>query len=751
MMPAGQSQGVSDFLARFFAPPNQINEGKDPRLTPWIDRLRRTEPLPSVLPCFRGGQIVDWYGVAFDERQWRSLGENLTAFVGPTFTTFRGQRAELDTSDPIDAAVRVVTGGLAYKFRGEPSAGGAKAVWTALERLRGVWSRRPTGASARSWAVGRILREFYMSLLAGSEDAARTQLEKLRDHPQFDGLNWVYLRIQLLSAFGRSDEILRLQELPDLLRLRRPVAVTEAVVGAVYQEELQRFEDGADPRGALSHFRSSVMPRYAGLYLGRDAMRSPAARKSFMLLAAVVDPPQPDVRDVLLAAGGLADADASYLALLAGLVPGPAAPLPADPLAEAQREAQRGDHDRALLLAQSAPAGVLRARLLCECALELGTLHSHQLAREAVLGLGDPERAGFLQGRVNRELWERLQPGEAGDVTEEADDALPGDLAEWLTYMDRHEGKRGSRELIRHGADEWDIRSLLGRPDGAARLDACFRQSRSQEAERVLRDCIPFVLAHLQSDPSWPNPALRGTYRFLTELLLVSTEGGLADFAVFNDLAEALLRLGVSREDDYAELVGWALDLWRTHAAPAILDWLVDFLELLAAFPCPVETRRREACRVAVEGAQRFERRCGPEVRDVLRRVCTDLNQVDLFDQLFPSPMVSEAEEPDRAADLADMSVTIYTLTESAARQARNVLESRYPGVRVTLCHDHGTTRRLIQLARQSDIVVMATGSAKHAATACITSYRSREQLTLIPPGKGSASILRAIYAAFRD
>jgi hypothetical protein len=751
MTPTGQSRDVGGFLARFFAPPNQINEGKDPRLTPWIDRLRRAEPLPSVLPCFRGGQVVDWYGVAFNERQWRSLGEDLTAFVGPTFTTFRGQRADLDGSEPIDAAVYEVTDGLAYKFRGEPSAGGAKAVWAALERLRGVWSRRPAGASSRSWAVGRILREFYMSLLAGSEDAARTQLEELRDHPQFDGLNWVYLRIQLLSAFGRSDEILRLQELPDLLRLRRPVAVTEAVVGAVYREELQRFEDGADPRGALSHFGSSVMPRYAGLYVGRDAMRSPAARKSFMLLAAAAEPPQPDVRDVLLAAGGLADADASYLALLAGLVPGPAAPSPADPLAEAQREAQRGDHDRAMLLVQCAPAGVLRARLLCECALELGTLHSRQLAREAVLGLGDPERAGFLQGRVNRELWERLQPGEAGDATEEANDALPGDLAEWLAYMDRHEGKRGSRELVRQGADEWDIHSLLGRPDGAARLDACFRQSRSQEAERVLRDCIPFVLAHLQSDPSWPNPALRGTYRFLTELLLVSTEGGMADFAVFNDLAEALLRLGVSREDDYAELVGWALDLWRTHAAPAILDWLVDFLELLAAFPCPAETRRREVCVAAVEGAQRFERRAGPETRDVLRRICVDLGQVELFDQYLPALPATQTEEADPLDALAEMSVTIYTLTEAAARQARNVLEARYPGVRVTLCHDHGASRRLVQLARQSDLFVVATGSAKHAATECIQSSRPRDRPTARPAGKGSASILRAIREALRQ
>ncbi len=750
MTPPTHAHDTGGFLSRFFGPPNQINEEKDPRLTPWIDRLRRAEPLPSVLPCFRGGQVVDWYGVAFDDRQWRSLGEDLTAFVGPTFTTFRGQRAALDDSDPIDAAVSALTGGLAYKFRGEPSAGGARAVWAALERLRGVWSRRPSGASTRSWAVGRILREFHMAVLAGSEDGARTQLDELRDHPQFDGLNWVYLSVQLLSAFGRWQDILRLPALADLLRLRRPAAVTEAIIGAVYHEELRRFEDEAAPHGALSHFRSSVLPRYAGLYVGRDAMRSPAARKSFMLLAAASRPPQPDVRDALLGAGGLGDEDAAYLALLAGLVPATPAPPPSDPLAEARNKATRGDYDRALPLALAAPASLPRARLLCECALELGTLGSNRLAHEAVLGLGDADRATFLQGRVNRELWERLQPGQPEEAAAAPADPLPGDLAEWLAHLDRHDGKRGSRELIREGAGQWDFAALLGQPDGAARLDARFRQGRSQEAERVLRDSLPHILAHMQQDPLWPNPALRGTYRFLTELLLVSTEGGLADFAVFNDLAEALLRLGGSRGEDYAELVGWGLDLWRAHIAPALLDWLVDFFELLTAFPCPDEGRRQDLCRIAIEGLQRFERRAGPEIRDVLRRLCADLGQAELYDLHLPAPATAQAEGEDPLAVLAGMTVAIYTLTESAARQAQSVLESRYPGVRVSRCHDQAASRRLIQLARQSDLFVVAIGSATHAATDCIQRSRPRELPTLRPTGKGSASILRAIREGLR-
>jgi hypothetical protein len=186
-----------------------------------------------VLPCWRGGQVVDWYGIAVNERQYIALGESLTAFVGPTYTTFRGQRAELDLGDPVDAAVHALTGGLAYRFRGDPSAGAASAVWQALERMRAVWARRPTGERAALGAVGLLVRDFYMALQAANEAEAHRCLVDLRDQPHLDSVNFLYLQVQFLTAFGRDAEVLRLPLLDDLLRLRRPLAVTQALVEAV--------------------------------------------------------------------------------------------------------------------------------------------------------------------------------------------------------------------------------------------------------------------------------------------------------------------------------------------------------------------------------------------------------------------------------------------------------------------------------------------------------------------------------------
>jgi hypothetical protein len=126
---------LDSFLKRFFAPPNRLTIASKPELAHWVARLSGPEPKATVLPCWRDGAIVDWYGLAFSDRELRTLAEGLTAFVGPSYSTFRGQAAELDRADPIEAAVCELVAGRAFKFRGAD----AREVWRALERLRCVW------------------------------------------------------------------------------------------------------------------------------------------------------------------------------------------------------------------------------------------------------------------------------------------------------------------------------------------------------------------------------------------------------------------------------------------------------------------------------------------------------------------------------------------------------------------------------------------------------------------------------------
>jgi hypothetical protein len=64
----------------------------------------------------------------------------------------------------------------------------------------------------------------------------------------------------------------------------------------------------------------------------------------------------------------------------------------------------------------------------------------------------------------------------------------------------------------------------------------------------------------------------------------------------------------------------------------------------------------------------------------------------------------------DPLVELSRASVALYSLTESALRQVKRILEDRYPGVKVSLNSDFVGTARLKQLARQADLFVGGYG-----------------------------------------
>ena len=113
--------------------------------------------------------------------------------------------------------------------------------------------------------------------------------------------------------------------------------------------------------------------------------------------------------------------------------------------------------------------------------------------------------------------------------------------------------------------------------------------------------------------------------------------------------------------------------------------------------------------------------------------------------------LVSAGEGP-MASTLSNMSVGIYTLTESAGRNARDVLASLASDIKFELNHDHEATAALGALVARVDLFVVAWASAKHAATNFIKSRRGSKPL-IYAAGKGASSLIRAIeeYSAAVD
>lgn len=143
-----------------------------------------------------------------------------------------------------------------------------------------------------------------------------------------------------------------------------------------------------------------------------------------------------------------------------------------------------------------------------------------------------------------------------------------------------------------------------------------------------------------------------------------------------------------------------------------------------------------------LDAARSRAHRLTPVQAETLRLLCQDV------DIALPTELSAAAEQGGGAVgvtDLSGRSVAIYTLAESAGERAMEMLQELYPTAKVSLNNDTVCSDRLAALARRADFFVFAWKSSKHAAYDCVKKHRPSHLPTLMPRGKGSASILREL------
>jgi hypothetical protein len=269
------------------------------------------------------------------------------------------------------------------------------------------------------------------------------------------------------------------------------------------------------------------------------------------------------------------------------------------------------------------------------------------------------------------------------------------------------------------------------------------------DAESVLHNALPYLLAFFQKDEQFPRREFLPIYCCLLELLVLSTQGRDADLILFNELTVALLSLGMDGAQ-YIEIIDYALELWQSFAAPKKVDWILDFIDVLVLYPCPAKEKREQLLFAAADTLRGFAGRIDETQWRIFRSLIKDLT----LEESLPNLLEEEANlveqnlgfEANIFQKLKGKSVLIYTLTESVALRVKAILEAACQGVTVYLSHDKGGNDRLRQWVKNSDIVVMVTASAKHAATGFIEANRpSHLAPILLVNSKGSASMLRII------
>lgn len=654
---------------------------------------------PDGLPVF--------YATAQDARGWHRLAPLLTAFAGLTTTDFRGPPSDaLNHQDPLENLIASSGCHAVARLRVVPTT--ATLAERSLRRLYLAWRQAPRGRQALLESTGTLLSRFHAALATFDAATARALLIQLEQERRLDALNLNFLEIALRSALGDWSGLRALECLPYVLAARRPPAVSAAIAEAVWYCVLAPILESGDIDAATAIYRVEARPFIAVL---GNVPRN-AAPGVFALMA------------VAVLAG---DLDIEALAERLGetgfdILP----PL----LAQAVRERQRPVRQ----IPAANPLATARAALLW--AAQEDSLEACYAAQQAVSDLSPVDLQALLSQPAFRALRNALI-SQAGNV-------VPTSWVDWVKRLDKLEFTQ-SFAIADRAAAEWRVLDQLGDPLAVKHLaDAVAGISTGIASERLLL-AMPVLVNWLRNDESFSIAMHADLYLNLLTVLTLHGTFSEENMGMAAILYEAILSCGLEHTR-YCDTLDLAVELTERANGQRYLDWLMDWASLTLAYPAADTGKRQQLLHQIIDILRPFTGR-------MLSRQSLLFNELagTLGLELSSINGTKEVSEPtvsgpaNQSLDwLVGKTIAIYTLTESAGRQAAALLRQLVPNISVELNHDKVGSERLQALARNADLFVVVTQSAKHAATLFIQQHR-RNHPVLFPTGRGASSILAKI------
>lgn len=644
-----------------------------------------------------------FYAAAETPTQWRRLRPLLLAFVGPTLTSFTGGQSRLNASRPHEQVL--ANAGLATVARLVPTPETAESTLRALRRLVTMVGKTPRDAEPPVESTGRLLARIRDHLNALALEQAWDLFHRCRSEHRLDALNLKFLEIEIHAAARNWRAIANLRGFDDLLRTRRPPAVTAALLESLY------WSSFGDETPTPAMYVDTVRPR------ARDLVRLPppaglrdGAWWLYGLEALASGPQSAGLASAALASGADLGAIAEALAAVAQNSVSSVAP--------------------AVSAGEAAAAAIVTADLA-------GGLSAIDHARALLAQLTTEERAELLQSEQPRRALASIAETFGTGST-------PLGWTDWLAALDNN-AFTAALAIARQGAQEWD--PTLGDPVEIAGLAASLNAVPDEPpASDRLVEGLPHFVAWLQRDPDFPRLGGFAVYEAALERLMLSGRAGAPMLDSAAVLARAILAVGPTASA-YRRLLSDLLAFSGDAAGVRTAYWLIELLEETAAAPSPDQPAREQFWQDGLARLIPIAPQLSRLQRASIVMLATSLGWNAALPEEIAAHPDGNAEPDTRLAErLGGKTVAIYTLTESAALQAAETLKTLAPDVDVRISSEHGGSRSLRALAENADLFVVVTASATHAATDFIRMKRRDLPLTYAA-GRGAVSILRAVEA----
>jgi hypothetical protein len=751
-------QNARGWLSNFFGGANQLRwldveggtlpDNWSVEIATWLTLLVRDSNAAILLPLLDASGAVTWYAVGRTRRAVHSLAEDLGGFVGQTYGGFTGRPHEPTAAEP--AAMVLAAEFPAPMYRIGPISGSdIGGIRRSLARYRRLIDRRPGATRLAARSVGALRSRFDRALLAGNESEAIRLHDEILASGRLSWDNRLYLRIRLLAGLGQWPEIARNESLLRQARdLSLPAQVRAEIVEALYRTFVVPSEDPANPAKALTAFEVAAISRHARLFSTRQDIRQPSVVKAFLLHALLKQPTVCSELEELASLLPTEGPEAPFSAALRALVTERTAPARApvqDPTLEAEAAFENAEFDRALeLFCKIPPTRTVIARIL-QCARLNASPKAAKLATKAVDAWGEsPDTLPEALKGILADLRKQITPAADASVTttgsSPALQTSPDDWLAWAQWVAEGAPKPDALRTVRERAATWSTEPYRYPPKAQEIADHL--GNASLRSPDVIQAAFPHIFEAFVASHGALNPAWKPLYSNLLMALTLSSSRSTDDLELARVLTANLIAVGLD-SPEYENLIRDLKEILTAEASLATLDWALDLAEVLVLNRATLPDARLSLIVEVLEIARtRAHRLTAPHI-GALRMLCEDIAMEPPAYVKSPSEAVQEQSS---GINLADRSIAIYTLAETAGQRAANLLRQLAPTARVSLNSDLVCTERLASLARNADLFIFAWRSSKHAAYYCVKDHRPGDKPILMPLGKGSASILRALF-----
>jgi hypothetical protein len=717
---------VDRFLSQFFGegndfslPPTWRTDDRYARLAAFIDDLDAGPTRPVFLPRGHNGRRYV-YAKAFGAAMGRRLGEALAAFVGPTYSHFVATPAVPRRRDQVETALSELGPGPMWRL--EIPNDRWRAAWDALGLLRATWLERPMRSSDDVVPVGRLLRDFRIALISADEPLSAICLERLVASGAFDAANIAFLKVRRHDALGFPERALDGAEVDDLFRMRLPAAVREALLVAVHRRYLATAAAALDVDAACDVL--GQRPELATVLAGPAKLDRVEAQAALLALA-LAYPPSADVAGLHAATR---DAQGLWLMALRDRLPTPPSSTRTPSATDIRDLLEAGAYDAAWRTLTAMPEGVVRDRLAVHCALSLADPVRTGEVHTALMRHGDEYIRQVLTQGWQLDAWQRHLET-IGLVGHD----VPTDWFEFLDRVAAGEDLTPISNILDDIARDWSVPPASDR----ALAGKLARAPLEHPAIGVVLDALPLLLESLDDGRAGECSGVA------ISLILLSEEFNEATLVALALALKSFLASGPNASR-YREVVGSLSDVASQLVQVRTIDRSLDLVDLLLAGPAVDEGIRLGACQNLLS-----------RVRGLVRRLTP--GQLVLAGELSAEaglgldwPSLAElSHEATSRRPAHGRTVLLYSLQERALDRVRRTLVQVVPEITVHTSSEHDGSNRLKDQVQASEVVLLATRRATHAATGFIERWATGQVVYV--PGGGSASMLHAALEALHD